>query len=256
MTLAPASWSPPNHREHRGLPQTGSQTVPPGTPLGTPLGTPSGDPPGAPRPGPPRPPEIFPGGGPPARAPRGPPGGPPGPPGDPPGDPPGGPSLGPFTNTFQYLLGGPRGVPPGAPPGPRGPPGPPGAKKCTFFWVFNNSPSRDKILDFFFPPGTGTGRVQGGSWGVSGGISLGTVFMAPSGGRFAWDWCPRGGGCDGTRARPYARGGYVAPGWAPPSRQGAEAPRRGVAGARATRPFARAKRGPRSGVPPAAPRSP
>ena len=62
------------------------------------------------------------------------------------------------------------------------------------------------------------------------------------------------GSCDGTLARPYARGGYVAPGWPPPSRQGTEVPRRGVADARATRPFARAKRGPRSGVSSAAPR--
>ena len=82
------------------------------------------------------------------------------------------------------------------------------------------------------------------------------MLIAPQGLRYGWDWCPRGERCDGTLARPYARGGYVALGGAPPSRQGTEVPRRGVAGARATRPFARAKRGPRSGVPPAAPRSP
>jgi len=40
----------------------------------------------------------------------------------------------------------PRGAP--LPPGRGAPPG--GAKKCTFFWVFNNSPSRDKSEDFFF----------------------------------------------------------------------------------------------------------
>ena len=35
-----------------------------------------------------------------------------------------------------------------APPG-----GPPrGGKKCTFFWVFNNSPSRDSLVPFFSPP--------------------------------------------------------------------------------------------------------
>ena len=78
--------------------------------------------------------------------------------------------------------------------------------------------------------------------------------MAPQELRYAWGWCPRGERCDGTLARPYARGGYVALGWAPPSRQGTEVPRRGVAGARVTRPFARAKRGPRNGVSPAAPR--
>ena len=60
--------------------------------------------------------------------------------------------------------------------------------------------------------------------------------------------------CDGTLARSYARGGYVALGWSPPSRQGTEVPRRGVADARVTRPFARAKRGPRNGVSTAAPR--
>ena len=44
----------------------------------------------------------------------------------------------------------------GAQPGvhfgaPRG--GPPrGAKKCTFFWVFNNSPSRDSLGPFFRTP--------------------------------------------------------------------------------------------------------
>ena len=83
-----------------------------------------------------------------------------------------------------------------------------------------------------------------------------TVFIAPQELRYAWDWCPRGERCDGTLARPYARGGYVALGWAPPSRQGTEVPRRGVAAARVRRPFARAKRGPTNGVAPAAPRSP
>ena len=82
------------------------------------------------------------------------------------------------------------------------------------------------------------------------------MFIAPQELRYAWDWCPRGERCDGTLARPYARGGYVALGWAPPSRQGTEVPRRGVAAARVRRPFARAKRGPTNGVTPAAPRSP
>ena len=82
------------------------------------------------------------------------------------------------------------------------------------------------------------------------------MFIAPQELRYAWDWCPRGERCDGTLARPYARGGYVALGWAPPSRQGTEVPRRGVAAARVRRPFARAKRGPTNGVAPAAPRSP
>ena len=53
--------------------------------------------------------------------------------------------------------------------GPQG--GPPrGAKKCTFFWVFNNSPSRDKNLDFFHPPGR---AILGGLRGYLGGIRLG-----------------------------------------------------------------------------------
>ena len=217
--------------------------------LGTPAGDPSGTPSGTPSRGPPAPRENFPPGGPP-RAPR--PGGPPGAPGGPPGPPPGPPSGAPYIYYFVLLRGVPRGVPPGAPRG--GPPG--GAKKCTFFWVFNNSPSRDKNL-VFFPPGDTRPRGQNGGYlGGHRGVADWAVFMAPQELRYAWDWRPRGERCDGTLARPYARGGYVALGWPPPSRQGTEVPRRGVAGARATRPFARAKRGPRSGVPTAAPRSP
>ena len=100
------------------------------------------------------------------------------------------------------------------------------------------------------------GGQDGGIHGVYGGHPIGIVFIAPQELRYAWDWCPRGERCDGTLARPYARGGYVALGWAPPSRQGTEVPRRGVAVARVRRPFARAKRGPTNGVTPAAPRSP
>ena len=74
--------------------------------------------------------------------------------------------------------------------------------------------------------------------------------------RYGWGRSGKGGRCDGTHARPYAHGGYVAPGRAPPSKQGTEVPRRGVAAARVTRPFAIAKRGPRNGVATAAPRSP
>ena len=105
--------------------------------------------------------------------------------------------------------GVPWGYPPGHPPGPptpdpggpggpggsRGPPGqPPGPPECTFFWVFNNSPSRDKDGTLFGTDfwdknrpsrngwdspdggygGTGLGQgglggyrgVQGGTWGV------------------------------------------------------------------------------------------
>jgi len=58
--------------------------------------------------------------------------------------------------------GPPRGPPPGR-GGPRGAPrGPRGGPRCTFFWVFNNSPIRDKNSDpqkwGFLPP---RGRFQG-----------------------------------------------------------------------------------------------
>ena len=154
----------------------------------------------------------------------------------------------PYANTYEK--GGPRGAQNGtrngAPWGaPRGAPG--GAKKCTFFWVFNNSPSRDKNLAFFRPPGTGPGGPKWGVWGWIWGYLPGAVVIAPQELRYGWGWCPRGERCDGTLARPYARGGYVALGWAPPSRQGTEVPRRGVAGAGAARPFAIAKRGPSRG---------
>ena len=78
--------------------------------------------------------------------------------------------------------------------------------------------------------------------------------MTPHAMRYVWVGDLGESSCDGTLARSYARGGYVALGWSPPSRQGTEVPRRGVADARVTRPFARAKRGPRNGVSPAAPR--
>ena len=47
----------------------------------------------------------------------------------------------------------PPGTPLETPPGtPR--PGPRVHKKCTFFWVFNNSPSRDSLVGFFGQFGT------------------------------------------------------------------------------------------------------
>ena len=105
------------------------------SPARTPSDTPPGTPPGPPRdpPGPPGakfPPSLH-GGG--FSAPRGPPGGAPR---GAPRDPPKWPILALFpfpTNT----IGGSWGV------GQNGPPG--GAKKCTFFVVLNNSPSRDKM---------------------------------------------------------------------------------------------------------------
>ena len=93
----------------------------------------------------------------------GPPGAPPGPPARaPPGAPPGtplrraqnGPPGGLYI-LYLVLKGAQKGVPGGwALCAPRGaPPGAPrGAKKCTFFWVFNNSPSRDSLGPFFGPP--------------------------------------------------------------------------------------------------------
>ena len=117
----------------------------------TPQGTPPEGPKWAPRPGGPRGARggKFPAPGPGApRAPRGPPGGQ--------NRAPGGPQNGPLFGAYIYTIctrkGGPGGVPPGCTGDPRGPPGPRGAKKCTFFWVFNNSPSRDSFGPFFGPP--------------------------------------------------------------------------------------------------------
>ena len=72
--------------------------------------------------------------------------------------------MGPFGGHLDYILyyrpplwGGPPGVPFLA---PRGAPPPRGAKKCTFFWVFNNSPSRDSLGPLFWPP-PGTAHLGG-----------------------------------------------------------------------------------------------
>jgi len=213
--------------------------VPPGTPVRDP-------PPGAPRPGAPAR-ENFPGG------PGGGPGGPPrgGPPGAP-RDPPPGPHFGPVLGVYIYILrsytGGPAGGALWAPQGgpPRG--GPRGAKKCTFFWVFNNSPSRDSLGPFFGPP------RDPPRTGYSVGPPMGSVIKGPR-------------RCYGTmrsmrcRAGPLGRrasggyplagltanGGHVPSGRGPPSKQGRKSAQdREVAGRR--RPFARAKRGPTTGV--------
>ena len=111
-------------------------------------------------------------------APRGapraaPPGAPREPPRDPPGDPSGDPLLG--ANIYSFCITGGIWGPPWYPPWgpPRGPPGAPpgGGKKCTFFWVFNNSPSRDSLGPFFGPPGDPP-------WdGHMGGMPFGSVFM-------------------------------------------------------------------------------
>ena len=111
----------------------------------------------------------------PPRAPGGARAGPgPGRPGGRPGPPPGPP----FWAHFGAILGPKddlivlQNPPFGGPPGvhfwaPRG--GPPrGAKKCTFFWVFNNSPSRDSLGHFFGPPILGHFRgFPGGIWGIA-----------------------------------------------------------------------------------------
>ncbi len=118
---------------------------PPGPPgWGPPRGAPRGGPPGARGPGGPR--------GAPA---RGPPGGPPGGPKSGPPGPPKWALFGALFIFFLYYSGGSRGVPPGYTIWAPGPRGPRGAKKCTFFWVFNNSPSRDSFWAFFPPRARG-----------------------------------------------------------------------------------------------------
>ena len=123
---------------------TGPQMDPSGTPC---PGAPGGARPGGPRRGA----GNFPGpGGPRGRGPGGPPGGPKwGPRG-----PPKWPLFGAYYYSFCTKKGGPGGVPPGCTV-PPGAPGPRGAKKCTFFWVFNNSPSRDSFGPFFGTPPEG-----------------------------------------------------------------------------------------------------
>ena len=122
-------------------PKWGSRTPLPGPAPGRPRRP--GARPG--RPGPGRPPG----------APRGRPGGAPGGSREPP---PGTPIFGPFGPNIYYFavdmgfLGGPWPPPQNPPRDPPGAPPPGGAKKCTFFWVFNNSPSRDSLGHFFRPP--------------------------------------------------------------------------------------------------------
>ena len=82
--------------------------------------------------------------------------------------------------------------PPGGPPRgvPRGPAR--GGKKCTFFWVFNNSPSRDSLGPFFPPPGqAGFGTV----WRAP----PGGVFIAPYGVAVPWAGALGRRASDGTR---------------------------------------------------------
>ena len=162
-SLSPSPWWSPDR--HQTITQTDPRTgVQHGAQNGA-SGTPLRDPP----PGAPPAPRKFPG-----RAPGGPRPGPPrgaprGPPGGPPGAPQGTPKMGPFGalyTLFSIIEGGSWGGTPQGPSGaPRGvPPG--GAKKCTFFWVFNNSPSRDKNLDFFRGPKSAPPAQGAPGWGV------------------------------------------------------------------------------------------
>ena len=197
------------------------------TPFWDPLRTPLRDPPGGPPRGGPR------GGG-------GGPGGPPAPGG--PGAPRGakfrprahGPKFGRFRAKMVlfYSIGTPLGPPVGGPPWGGRAAG--GAKKCTFFWVFNNSPSRDN-LKFFFPRGPprdphfgpppdppfwappGTCLDQGWVWrGVSAYISGPCLSVPRQVGWNAWR--------DGTPT-PNGAGGTCPHVTQPPSRQGTAVPR-------------------------------
>ena len=102
-----------------------------------------------------------------------------GPPGDPRRDPPPGPPkwarkwalFWALYSIYVYYRPPREGVPGGCTFGtPRGTPR--GGKKCTFFWVFNNSPSRDSLRPprAFFPS-----RF----WGQFGGYPFGSVFIGP-----------------------------------------------------------------------------
>ena len=131
-----------------------------------------------------------------------------------------------------YSIGTPLGPPVGGPPWGGRAAG--GAKKCTFFWVFNNSPSRDN-LKFFFPRGPprdphfgpppdppfwappGTCLDQGWVWrGVSAYISGPCLSVPRQVGWNAWR--------DGTPT-PNGAGGTCPHVTQPPSRQGTAVPR-------------------------------
>ena len=149
-----------------------SQNGPPGTPS-------RGPPKSAPR-GPGKFPGKFPGPGPGraggargaragARAPRR----------EPPPGPPKMAHFGPII--LFFILETPKmGVPPWDPPPghPPGAPAPgPGGKKCTFFWVFNNSPSRDSLGPFF--QARFWGVVLGDTRGNRRGSVYGTIRRMP-----------------------------------------------------------------------------
>ena len=76
----------------------------------------------------------------------------------------------------QYEGHRPEEFPPGTPRVPPG--GPRGGSRCTFFWVFNNSPSRDSRNP---PRGFSGVPHRGGVWGVYGGY-MGYTSRAVGGG--------------------------------------------------------------------------
>ena len=219
--------------------------------LGQGSGTPSWDPRG---PGPPGPRRggrgKFPG---PGRAGPRAPGAPPGDPaGDPSGTPVWGPILGPVWGPYIYIFivldppsGGPIWGALCAPPGgPRGAPRPGGQKSAHFFGYLITLPV-GTVWALFFPPRDRA--VSGTVWGIAGWVSVYRTYgtmrsmrcRAGPLGRRASDGYPLAGLT--------ANGWYVPSGRDPPSRQGRKSAQdREVAGRR--RPFARAKRGPTTGV--------
>ena len=100
--------------------------------------------------------------------------------------------FGPYYTLFSAFeppfWGGPQGVPfLGSPGCPRG------RKKCTFFWVFNNSPSRDSLGHFFPTPFLGGYPGDRGDtpiWAVLMG-SNGAMEPPPCAASCAWDWIVR-----------------------------------------------------------------
>ena len=121
-----------------------------------------------------------------------PPGGP-GPPGAQKCTPAGTPKKGPFWGLSTMVIYG-NGGSWGAPQGPPG--GPPGTPPCTFFWVFNNSPSRDSFGPPAGPPRDPPGAPGPGQdtqslaigWGSGGGNTPQWWNTYPSGLSYGARW--------------------------------------------------------------------
>ena len=118
----------------------------------------------------------------------------------------------------------PLGTPLGGPPGD-----PPGGKKCTFFWVFNNSPSRDSLgpfFRFFRVPGTallgghllGYGRVVRLGQSLCRLLGLWIPHLAQPAPQRWQDWLGRRASDGYPLAGLTANGWYVPSGRSPPSR--------------------------------------